>query len=99
MISILLELWNIFESNPQHISVAIFAIVIVIAGKLILTRKTKQRLGPKVNQPTRAINGHEMLVCHSAEFSKKEIIRVTDGVWVGIGYGLANRFDLVCSNM
>lgn len=90
MISILLELWSIWESNPLQINTALCAIAIVIVGKLILARKTKSRLGPKVNQPTKAINGHEMLVCHSAEFSKKEIIRVTDGVWVGIGYGLAN---------
>lgn len=36
------------------------------------------------------VGAHEKLSNHSHEFSKKEILKVTDGVWVAIGFGLAN---------
>ena len=33
---------------------------------------------------------HEKLRAHSTQFNKAEILKVTDGVWVAIGYALAN---------
>lgn len=39
--------------------------------------------------PTWAQSNLEKLVAHSDEF-RKEIIQVTDGVWVAVGFGLAN---------
>lgn len=41
---------------------------------------------------------HEKLKAHSSQFSKAEIIEVTDGVYVAIGYALANSIIIECEN-
>eukprot|EP01083_Nonionella_stella_P194682 717909_1 len=41
---------------------------------------------------------HEKLKAHSSQFSKAEIIQVTDGVYVAIGYALANSIIIECEN-
>jgi len=48
--------------------------------------------GPAPMAPI-SINANEELEAHSAEF-KKEVIKVTDGVYVAVGFGLANSILL-----
>lgn len=51
----------------------------------------KRRFKPQLKQKQSVeVSAHEKLCTHSNEFSQKEVIKVTDGVWVAIGFGLAN---------
>ena len=51
-------------------------------------------MGPR-GEPT--IESHPDLAAHTAEF-KREVIKVTDGVYVAVGFGLANSIMLEGDN-
>jgi hypothetical protein len=86
-------LWNLAAANLVPINVSLFVILLGLTVKSVAAKLQTKKLpqhGPKVVGPTNAVPANQILLCQSAEFSKKEVIRVADGVWVAIGFGLAN---------
>ena len=61
--------------------------VCIGAGCIVLLERI---LGKKKVISHSCITAHEKLTNHNSEFAKKEVKEVTKGVWVAIGYGLAN---------
>jgi len=61
---------------------------LIVIGNMLLAACSEPQTPQK-----RAVGSHPDLKAHSAEF-KKEIIEVTKGVYVAIGYGLANSILL-----
>jgi alkyl sulfatase BDS1-like metallo-beta-lactamase superfamily hydrolase len=72
----------------NNLPVGIALSLAVGAGCLFLGRKLFGKKKPQRSH--RCIKAHQKLTEHNEEFNKKEIIEVTKGVWVAIGYGLAN---------
>lgn len=92
--SLLPSLYKAFHDKPLMTSIIVVAVSYSCYSSLSGVNKLLRvfgLLGKEVSrQKPCTVNASDKLTAHSHEFSKKEIIKVTDGVWVAIGYGLAN---------
>lgn len=83
-----------FSDKPVWTSLVAVAISYSCYSSLAGINKLLKSLGllpsVKPDQKPCNVSANKKLQDHCEEFGKKEIISVTEGVWVAIGYGLAN---------
>lgn len=83
-----------FETKPLVASIIVVALSYSCLSSLAGMNRLLRSLGVVGSNPPRQkpchVDANDKLSAHSHEFNKKEIVPVTEGVWVAIGYGLAN---------
>ena len=87
--SILVDIALFMRSLRQGPRILVHNVLMVVSVLLALTGCGK----PTVKVVDVEVDQQSSLAEHTKEF-KKEVIKVTEGVWVAVGYGLANSIML-----